>query len=422
MEQAIVVDGVLAPKGPAFTSLVIYNQTRITPDASAKLLEFADQGLPIYIVGTTPNTTVGTTGQRQVSENIDALLKHDHVHVTDVESFSGAVLAADGIPARARVDPASNASELFTFWTADAQTPSQYVYLYNAGADGVFDITFSVASDLVPFILESWTGSQLQQGIFLRNTTGVTMSINLRSTQTTIIAFMSASNLTSNDHVTGHSANVKDAYFTATGTLEALVSDDASAWVIMSNGSKIELPEPACACSAITTLDAWNLTVQAYGPSPDYSSLEGNITVINVGPLDRLVPWTQIPQIEHASGVGNYTTSFEMSKVPSTAVHVDLGPIINTAKAWLNGEQVPPIDPTNPVVEVTNLLVNGTNFMEVQVTTSLFNAVKANVDHVRSIGYGPNNSSHYTSEDWQKFGLIGPVQLTTRRRVQISCS
>jgi hypothetical protein len=418
-EQAVVIDGVLAPEGPAFKALIIYNQTQITPDASAALLKFAENGLPIYIVGTTPNNTIGTTGQQQVSENINTLLRSDLVHVMDTEKFSATTLTADGVPARARVDATSNAFELFTFWTADSQTSSQYVYLYNQGADGLFNITFAVASDLLPFVLDSWTGSQLQQGAFVRGPSGITMSIDLRSNQTTIIAFMAASNATSTKQVIDRSANVANVYFTETGTLEALLSDDSPAWITLSNDTKIVLPETSCACSTTTTLEAWNLTVQAYGPSPDHDSLEGKITTIDVGMLDYLVPWMRIPQVEHASGVGNYSTSFEMSTTNSSAVHVDFGPVLNTMKAWLNGKQVPPIDPTNPVVEVTDLLVTGTNFMDVQVTTSLFNAIKANIDHVRSVGYGPTNTSRYTKENWQEFGLIGPVQLITRRRVQI---
>ncbi|KAH8707659.1 hypothetical protein GQ44DRAFT_691187 [Phaeosphaeriaceae sp. PMI808] len=421
-EQAVVVDGILAPEGPAFRALVIYQQTQITPDASAALLEFARNGLPIYIVGTIPNTTVGITGQQQVSENINELLGYDVVHVVDPESFSASILAADGVPARARIDLASNALGLYTFWTTDVKSHSDHVFLYNQGADGVFNITFSVSEDLAPYALNSWTGSQLPLAAFERDSASVNMAINLRSNQTTIIVFMADSEARQKEHVVDHSSNVKTVYFTDQESLEALVSDNSTAWVTLSNGTNIVLPEGNTPCAAITNLGSWNLTVEAHEPALDYASLEANITTVNIGMLDHLAPWTEIPQIEHTSGVGTYRTHFEISTDNSTAILVDFGPILHTVKAWLNGKRVPAIDLTNSVVDVSGLIVNGSNFMEVQVTTSLFNAVKANFDHVLSVGHGPNTPSYYTNEDWQEFGLIGPVELKAFRKVSVTLS
>ncbi|KAJ4350294.1 uncharacterized protein N0V89_008915 [Didymosphaeria variabile] len=417
-EKAAVVDGVLAPEGPAFKALVIYNQAQITPNASAALIKFAQNGLRIYLVGTIPNTTVGMTGQRQVSENINELLGYKSVRVIDLESFSASTIAADGILPRAQVDLASNASQLYTFWTVDTNSRSEYVYLYNQGADGVFNITFAVGGDLVPYILDSWTGNQLRLGVFQRESTNVVLGVELRSNQTKIVAFMVGSGAQQKEHVIAHSLNIKTVHLTEEGSLEALVSDNASAWMTLSNGSQVELPAGNTTWQKSTALDSWNLTVEAHGP--DHASLEGNITTVNVGTLDHLAPWTQIPGIEHISGVGTYRTRFEISVDGSTAILIDFGPVLHTMKAWLNGKQVPVIDPTNPVVEVSDLVVSGSNLMEVEVTTSLFNAVKANIDHIFSMGYGPQTPSYYTDGDWQEFGLIGPIKLNTLRKVLIT--
>lgn len=96
---AVVIDGVLAPDGPAYSALILYNQTQINPDASAALVEFAQGGLPIYVVGSFPNTTIGDTGQDQVSANMAKLLKYDVVRVLSTEEFSAATLATDDVPA-----------------------------------------------------------------------------------------------------------------------------------------------------------------------------------------------------------------------------------------------------------------------------------------------------------------------------------
>lgn len=418
-KEAVVVDGVLAPNGPAFRALVIYQQTQITPKASEALLEFAKNGLPIYIVGSVPNMTVGATGQQKVSENMDELLKSEVVRVFDTQSFSASTLVADGIPARTRIESASNATGLYTFWTFDVESQSEYVYLYNRGTDDIFNITFAVGADLVPYVLDAWTGSQLPLAVFRRSSTAINTKINVRSNQTTIIAFIPTLSNRQKLHVVDHSTNIRNVYSTENDDLQALVSGNASAWVTLNSGTTIALPEGSMPCSEITDLGSWNLTVEAHGPFLDHPSLEANITTIDVGMLDHLAPWTKIPRIEHASGTGTYRTQFEMLADGSTTILADFGPVLNTMKAWLNGKQVPAIDPTNPIVDISDLLVHGSNVLEVQITTTLFNVVKANIDRIFSIGSGPSTPSYFTGEDWQEFGLIGPVRLRAFRRVSI---
>lgn len=421
-EQAAVVDGVLAPEGPAYKALLIYNQTQITPDASAALLDFAQNGLPIYIVGTIPNTTIGSTGQQHVSENINELLQYRNVRVFEAKNFSTSQLAADGVHARAQVEGTTNASDLFTFWTSDTTSRSEYVYLYNQGAEGVFNITFDVGKDLVPHILDSWTGFEVSSAVFQRTSSGVRMAIQLQSHQTVIVALKATVPAQSGRNVVSHSSNVKNVYFTKDNHLKVLISDSLSASLSLSNGENINLPESNTQSPGATTLGPWNLTVQAYGPMLDHATVDPNITTINVGMLPQLAPWTKIPGIEHVSGIGTYSTNFNVSTDNSTSIMLDFGPVLHTVKAWLNGKKVPAIDPTNPIVEVLKLVQNGNNFMKVEVTTSLFNSVKENIDNALSIGFGPTNKTFYTSQDWHKFGLVGPVQLRTYRKMEVELS
>lgn len=399
--------------------MVIWNQTQITPNASAALVEFARNGLPIYIVGTMPNTTVGATGQQLVSANIQELLEYDVVRVISAESFSASTLAADGVPARAQVNAGSNASSLYTLWTSDVSSHSEYIYLYNQGSDGVFNISFLVSEDLEPYVLDAWSGEQTPLGLFTRTSSAVQTVIDLRSNQTTIIAFMAASGTRAKVHAIDRSSNVGAVYFTSDQTLEVLVSDNSTAWITLSNGTQVVFPEGDMSFPAVATLGGWNLTVETYGPFLNNDSVEANITTVNVGVLDALVPWTEISGIEHHSGVGTYRTGFEISTDNLTAILVDFGPVLHTMKAWVNGQQVSAIDPTNPVADISDLIMTGNNYIEIQVTTSLFNTVKANLDHVLSIGYGPVTPTYYTDAGWEEFGLVGPVELKAFRRIPV---
>lgn len=418
--QAVVSNGVLAPDGPAYSALVLYNQTQITPDASAALIEFAQGGLPIYIVGSLPNATIGIVGQDQVSTNFEKLLEYDVVRVLSTEEFSAATLATDGVPARVRLNGDSNGSSLYTFWTSSAESSSDYVYLYNAGSDAMFNISFSASAQTEMVSLNAWTGEQTPIAVYQATDSDITTEVSLRANQTTIIALQPSSAARDAVHAVARSSNVKKIRFTDDGFLEAWVSDASDAWVILSNDTKIVLPGANVTNEAVTILGPWDLVVEAYGPSPNNDTLEGNTTTIDLGTLTDLAPWTKIDGIQNASGVGTYSTQFQWSEDSQVAVVVSFGPVLNTLRAWVNGKQIPAVDPTSPVADITNFVVDGENSIEIEVTTTLFNAVKANVDRVFSIGYGPQTPAYYTEADWQEYGLLGPVELSIMRKMIVA--
>ncbi|KAJ3960348.1 hypothetical protein N0V92_003020 [Colletotrichum tropicale] len=258
-DHAKVVDGVLAPEGPGYTALIIYNQSQITPNASSALVSFAQSGLPIYIVGPLPNVTIGINGQEEVSSSMDELLTQN----------------------------------------------------------------------------------------------------------------------------------------------------------------SITLPPAAIPAQAVITLSPWHLVVNSYGPSADNDPLEGEVTTIDVGQLDSLRPWTNISGIEHLSGVGTYSTNFEWVVDDQAAVTINFGTVLNTLRASVNGKQLAPVDPTDPVADISRFIITGNNTLRVEVTTTLFNSVKANVDRVFSIGFGPQTPTYYTEAAWEKFGLIEPVELRSIRSLTV---
>jgi hypothetical protein len=136
--------------------------------------------------------------------------------------------------------------------------------------------------------------------------------------------------------------------------------------------------------------------------------------------LDRSVPWTQVPQVEYAGSFGDYSTRFDMSTIDSRAVHVGFGSMLNTMKAWLNGKQVPPIDPTNPVVEVKDSLVTVTNIMHVQVSTSLFCSLLSKPTWITFAALA--QSKKYISLCEQRLAGVWTDQtcsVTTRKRAEV---
>ncbi|KAH8197840.1 hypothetical protein TruAng_007987 [Truncatella angustata] len=414
---AVAAGGILAPDGPGYKAMVIYNQTQITPRASAALTVFARNGLPIYIVGTIPNITIGTTGQQEVLANMEELLTYDVVHVLETDDFSASTLFADSVLPRVNTHGDSGASSLYTFWRSDTKSDSEYVYLYNTGADKTFNVSFSVLPNSSPEIFNAWTGDQIPLAVYQTTSTGITTSISLKSNQTTIIGF-SASATQDRVFVVDHSPNVET--IRVAKCIEAWVADSSEAWVTLSNEIRVVIPAAANVPPAVTTLGPWNLAVDAYGPSDNNYNVKGEITTINVGRLDNLVPWTNISRIEQISGVGMYSTNFDLYSYDQTAILVYFGPILHTLRAWVNGHHLSPVDPTNPVSDISDLVGAGSNKLDIEVTTSLFNAVKANIGRVFSAGYGPKTPTYYTAEDWHEFGLVGPVELRTMRKLCVA--
>jgi hypothetical protein len=392
----------------------------LTPDASKLVVDFAKDGLPIYIIGTVPNTTIGARGQGLVSANVAELLTYESVHVLTTEEFSASVLAQDGITPRASIRGQSNAKNLFTFWRSDPTSGNQYVYLYNSGASDTFNISFAVPTGSKPYSLDAWTGLQQPIAVYEQANGATRLAVALNTNQTTIVAFSIAST-TPESHVVSHSSNIQRIRETNRGSLEAWVTDTSNVWAVLSSGKQITVPslEHGETLSNLT-LGPWNLTVQSYGPSSDYTMLDSNITTIDVGRLDILAPWTKIAGLEQVSGVGTYVSHFSLPNTDRTALLVSFGPVLNTLRAWVNGRPVPPIDPANPVSDVSDLVVEGTNEMKIEVTSTLFNAVKANIDHIKSTGFGVQTPSYYTDADWAEFGLIGPVELRVARKVVIA--
>lgn len=391
--------------------MIIYNQSQITPKSSSALVGFAQSGLPIYIVGTLPNVTIGINGHEEVSSSMDELLTYDSVRFLSTEAFSPSLLIADGVLPRANTHGNSDASNLYTFWRSDTSSQSDYVYLYNTGEDGTFDISLSARTHTAPFILDAWTGKRAALAVYQSTSTGITTRVGLKARQTLILELSVSTE--NNLFVIEHSPNVESVHSPSSEDLEVWFRGSDEAWMKLSNGTRITLPAAAGPAQAAITLSPWHLIVSSYGPSADNETLEGEVTTIEVGQLDSLRPWTNISGIEHLSGVGTYSTNFAW--VVETAVTINFGTVLNTLKAWVNGKQLAPVDPTDPVADISRFIITGNNTLKIEVTATLFNSVKENLDRVFSIGLGPQTPTYYTEASWEKFGLIEPVELRSFR-------
>ncbi|KAK3388042.1 hypothetical protein B0H63DRAFT_392879 [Podospora didyma] len=437
-----IKDGVLSPDGPGYKALVIYAQTRITPSASTVLLKFAKTGLPIFIVGPAPNITIGASGQDTVSKNMLALTSGKFPSVkliSNTKAFSPETLQNAEVFPRVVADAisgsASNASQLFTQWRSKKQYNGDLldmVYVLNRGTASTFSISFTTSEIAVPYVLDAWTGEQTRLITYLRTGQGIKTTITLAQQQPIILAFVTPA---TDDaliplYVVAHSDNLDRFRENQEGSIECLVSDAGVASVLLSDNKEVEIPALNNTAPLPTaTLGPWKLIVESFAAPEALSTanISPNKTIITVAsPLQTLVPWTKIPGLERVSGLGIYRTSFCLPDLAGNnsslayTLHFT-GAVLHTLRARINGQLVPAINPSAPGegTDITQFLRAGgvDNEVVVEVASTLFNAVKARMNDLRSIGLPVHVPKDYTQPAYKEFGLLGEVKIKTWRRV-----
>jgi hypothetical protein len=92
----------------------------------------------------------------------------------------------------------------------------------------------------------------------------------------------------------------------------------------------------------------------------------------------------------NVGGIGRYTTTLVMpSTIPTvenadpSAVCLSLPPFSNTARAWVNNKQPKLLNPSGGRVEISQYLTgHAEDHHTIEITTTVFNRVKADADKI----------------------------------------
>ncbi|KAF6530435.1 hypothetical protein HZS61_001747 [Fusarium oxysporum f. sp. conglutinans] len=417
-----VSNKVLDPSGAGYRALVLDQQQFITAEASKNLVELADAGLPIVVIGSLPSTAIGSKGQDIVSKNISKLKRSKYSNIAFVKSADDVLNALGKLSVKPRVTTGSDAAKnLYTVWRSDKG--SDYLLLFNQGSSSTFEITAEVEQGKIPYKLNAWTGQQVAMASFKRSSGKVTFQVSLKEGQTAIVAFTSGKSKTS---IVTQSENVIDASYSSDGKdgIFVLLGDTQAASLTLSNGKTKKIPVASSSDkkNALNIdIGNWNLTLESWVPGHDETKSASVKKVMKLGTQKVLKPWSEISGAQNVSGVGTYTATFQVPRVTSkdSIAVLQLGPVLNTIRAWVNDKQLPTIDIYDAQIDVSDYLVAGRNTIRVEVASTLFNAVKARVDYVKANGVGPAATALYTFADWQKHGLIGPVSIKSLCKVSL---
>lgn len=412
---ANVESGVLAPDGPAYKALIFSNQTQISSHAAEKLHDFASKGLPILFIGSLPTNGIGTDGNSSfISKSLTSLLStYSQVQILDDSSLLPAHLQT--LMLNPRTSSPKAVSGVYTQWRLDINADLNMVFILNRGPDQLVTFDFEGVAGSTPYVFDAWTGNITSLITYNVTNTSISATLDLKANQTAIIAFQNSSDKPT--HVISTTGDISRFSVNEDTGIIALASGPGT--VSLSNGRTVAIdvqPIPSI------NIGNWSLVLLSYHPSANTSSTANDISTIDVGNLDVLKPWTEIPGLQHISGIGIYTSSFNFSHSPSeVAAVISFGLVSNTIRAWVNEQLLPPIDLADPRADMTQYLVHGLNTIRVEVSSTLFNAVKARMNS-STTAYVPltlTNAAFYEDTDYMSFGLLEPVVVSMMTRVQL---
>lgn len=390
-KNAIVEHGVLAPDGPAWKAFVVGSASNVTLSAIASLRRFAESGLPIIFVGGSPSfyPSGADTNITVFEEQLSTLQSSDGVYSV-AEGELASQLSALGLSPRVAV---TTDGTWYTTWRETEDAGYALIYADLVGSRG--DVT--IADTRTPFFLNPWTGVETPVLIYKQDEAHTVIPLDLAGNQTVIISFSHTYNGSAmpDYYVSSAPPGVIGADFNKEKGISLHVSsavEDGEA--ILSNGTTCLIS--ASGIPAALELEEWELTAEHWEAPSNISDATELMTRFNTThSLPALVSWAQIPALVNTSGIGYYTTTFTW---PSKATHasanelgayISFGKVLHSLRVQINGIDLPPLDITHAMADISPYLRPGNNTVTAIVPTTWWNYLRTIMDTLESAGAHP---------------------------------
>jgi hypothetical protein len=398
--------GVVQPNGPGYQALIVY-QSELDPDAAARVLDWARQGLKVLVVHgarelklllsglhmTHERAAARTPGLDGRDEELASTMKELLAlpSVTAIDDPAQTVTALRDLGVVGRAEFRGDNRSVLSHLREDGDLTHLYLYhfLYETGEPVEVEVALHGLGAV--HRIDGWTGD-LRPHPWVQQDGGRTL-------------------------VTVTLAPGETALFTLDRSTSAGSSGTWSAPETVA-----ELPEWTI---AVESWDAGDLEVVTEDRGLGYDSREvrptTTVTRLEAG-TGPLRPWQDIPEVgPEVSGVAEYTTTVHLDHQPQQGDRylLDLGSTAGGLGAVrVDDGEAKGFDTSAPVVDVTEDLRPGDNTMTVRVASSLNNRLLARgyYEQVRDIlaplgGAGPQMQT----TDVRDHGLLGPVRLLRER-------
>ncbi|KAH3323093.1 hypothetical protein KXV19_007860 [Aspergillus fumigatus] len=343
--------------------------TLVREDVAARVVKFAQKGLPVVFVGGLPQVTSNSQAGQIVEDGWRRLR-----NLPSVQFISS--LAEAGV--RPDVLPSCTTGTLRVVKRSRPDDEVDYVFLHNDQAVPTScQISIQDHKARTPHLLNAWTGEKKMIDSFERESAMVTVSLQFAPNETSILS------------------------------LEKSGSRDLTKLTKTASSSTIRH-------YGIANLTRWDLSLEDFHAPHSRFQVQTAITSHNFSNI-AIRPWSAIsPELAKVGGIGRYSTSFTVPSVSRIRGKLSLGPIIHTARVYIGGQRLPPVDPVNPVIDISSYIRPGQTYkLIVEVTTPLFNRIKTDANHTKIAGStAAELQPLYASTPYQEYGLMGPVVVT----------
>lgn len=394
--------GVLAPDGPSYRALILFDQVRLHLDIAKLILRYADAGLPILLVGDQPSKVPTYRSAARQDAQLTALVKrlkaHRKVRVVDSQADAPAALRTLGIiPA---TDFAAASADLASCYRM--LRGSKVFFFTNLSTTDTISTDVSLAGQGTPYRLDPFSGAAQAVAVYRQAGSRTSVPLRIRPGDSAVIVLSSAAVLGTPAPRTPAVSSTGDVQF-RDGRLTLLATKAGSYQTRLAGGRAVT--SKVAAVPGETSLTRWNLSVESWQPGGSATAIDKS-TVVKLE-LSELKPWKELDGLADASGVGTYTTTFDFGTQAGLAAHLDLGAVTDTFRIWVNGKRLPAQNIIDTVVDLDGYLVAGRNVLKVEVASTMRNAVR-----VARGGQWANFAK-------QDYGLLGPVTLRPYLKVAL---
>ncbi|KAF5392033.1 hypothetical protein D9757_003216 [Collybiopsis confluens] len=410
----------LSPAGPAYKAFILDRQQNITVDAAQRLVNYAQSGLPVIIVGGAPNDIpgfeTGNASMLQVQSLIKQLTSEASVALVNDESDIPASLNSLGVfPSVSANPPSSNLFSIVRQTSSSAGVDTSYVFLSNQGTSTInFTLTLNPGFTGAPFALNPWTGETSPVALYTNSSGKISIpGVSLAPSQTALFAVTTGISLegvhTLSDHLVSADTGVTAVTISASASsgptrVELHSLGEGIKQLVTAGGQELTANFSLGGATQQVLDGQWQLNVTAWTPP---QNLSDHRSVLVPQPAVTLtggvVPWTSIQGLANVSGVERAL--------------LDFGQVFHTVQAWVNGHQLVTADPNRPIVDISEFVVNGKNELRVDTASTLLNAINS-VPAVQSLGQLRTAVSRPPAS--QQYGLIANVTLVPYARTTIS--
>jgi hypothetical protein len=247
-----------------------------------------------------------------------------------------------------------------------------YVYLLN-DSDAPVEQEITVADTRRAFRIDPWSGAVVPVAIYRVDGGRTTIPLRLAVNETAVLAFSDGDAFCRHvPRVHGLKSNAELRYH---GGKLALRTAVAGPYTVELSDGRVQRVE-ASGAAATKTLSSWTLEAEEWRPgktATTTSKLHHRLA------LAELKPWSAIPELHSASGIGRYTTTVDLGPGwrERQGAWLDLGGVGGTFRVAVNDRKLPPLNQFDTTIDIGPYLRSGKNRIEVIVATTLNNRLLA---------------------------------------------